>query len=396
MKTGMADLPLHGGSCPAWLFKHMKALGMAIMEVIIEEEGARELLRRLSHPYWFQALGCVLGFDWHSSGVTTTVCGALKEGLNVIGPGAGIFMAGGKGRSARNTPNEIESWAERQPLEAAVQDLTYASKMAAKVDSTAVQDSYQIYHHVFIFTSQGDWAVIQQGMNPEIRQARRYHWLSQHMQSFVTEPQLAICCNQSSSTLNLVSLPNQPLQEMSTALSRLPTHKLLKELKLIEEKASYFKLPRGHSIPRTGYLNRALSAAYESQAQDFEQLLNIAGLGPGTLRALCLVAEIAYGSEASYRDPVRFSFAHGGKDGFPFPVNEEDIENSYRTLNRALLKAKAGSREQLQALRRLSLWHDSTLKVDASPISPIHQATDACQPVGRPMVGYQQVLEFDS
>ncbi len=361
MRTGTANLPLHGGKCPAWLFTHMKALSAAIIEVIIEDSGTDEVLRRLSDPYWFQALGCVVGFDWHSSGVTTTVCGALKEGLAELGPQAGLFIAGGKGKVSRHTPQEIETLADKYLLSVNPEDLVYASKMSAKVDSAAVQDGYQIYHHCFIFTADGKWAVIQQGMNEDNVQARRYHWLSTAMEKYTLAPQAAICCDRSADTLNLVAPENQSLNRTSCELAQIAPEKLLQEIARINEHARSLYMPHQHSVPHTSYLNKSLRAAYEQHPQNFEQLLNIAGVGPGTLRALCLVAEVAFGVEASYADPVRYSFAHGGKDGFPFPVNEADIENSYNILNKALRKSRAGQREQMQALKNLAKWHNESI-----------------------------------
>ena len=366
MKTGTANLPLHGGKCPAWLFVHMKALSTAIIEIIIEDFGISEVLRRLSDPYWFQALGCVVGFDWHSSGVTTTVCGAIKEGLAEIGPQAGLFFTGGKGRVARNTPLEIQIAAERYPVSKPVDELIYASKMAAKVDSAAVQDGYQIYHHFFVFTDKGEWAVIQQGMNENVNQARRYHWLSSSMKKFTEEPQAVICCDCRGETLNLVARDNYNIRTMSSEMIKLPPEALIKELIAIEKYLPELKLPRQHAIPRTSYLNKSLYAAYEQQPQDFEELLQVPGVGPGTLRALCLVAEVAYGAKPSFSDPVRYSFAHGGKDGFPFPVNEKDIENSYTTLRRALQRSRAGQKDQIAALKNLARWHSETITIQSS------------------------------
>ncbi|CFY01108.1 Protein of unknown function DUF763 [Syntrophomonas zehnderi OL-4] len=389
LKTGTANLPLHGGKCPAWLFAHMKTLSAAIIEVILEESGPEEVLQRLSDPYWFQALGCVVGFDWHSSGVTTTVCGALKEGLADIGPQAGLYIAGGKGRSSRNTPFEIKSYADKYPLAINAEKLIYASKMSAKVDSTAVQDGYQLYHHCFVFTGTGHWAVIQQGMNEGTAQARRYHWLSSAVKNFTAEPQAAICCDHTSDTLNLVSHDNQPLRQISYEMVHIPPDRLLAEISKISEPKPELHLPGRHTIPRTSYLNKALYAAYEQQPQDFEQLLQVPGLGPGTLRALCLVAEVAYGVEASYADPVRYSFAHGGKDGFPFPVNEADIENSYTVLNRALSKARAGRREQLQALNNLAKWHSEALPVSQHQCTPQPSAPNQTRRSGSPKPGTQ-------
>ncbi len=368
MRTGTANLPLHGGKCPAWLFAHMKALGRAIIEVILEENGPEEVLRRLSHPYWFQGLGCVVGFDWHSSGLTTTLCAALKEGLAGLGAQAGLFVAGGKGRTSRRTPSEIAHLADSYALNCPANDLIYASRMSAKVDSAAVQDGYDIYHHCFFFTRDGHWAVVQQGMNGDLRQARRYHWLGDAVQSFTLEPQAAICCDFKADTLNLVAEDNSNIRELSTHLLQENPDNLLAEIKHIRESSLAF--PAYHSIPRTNYLNKALYAAYDEHPQDFEALLNVTGVGPGTLRALCLVAEITYGARPSFDDPVRYSFAHGGKDGFPFPVSETDIEQSYKTLKRALRKAKAGQREQLNALKKLALWHSEGAKVQASPFIP--------------------------
>ncbi|HEX3011954.1 MAG TPA: DUF763 domain-containing protein [Syntrophomonadaceae bacterium] len=361
MRTGTADLPLHNGRCPAWLFKHMKALCAAIVEVIIEDSGAETVLERLSNPYWFQALGCVVGFDWHSSGVTTTVCGALKEGMAQLGPAAGLFIAGGKGKAALKTPREIELTAEKFPLAVNAENLVYASKMSAKVDSAAVQDGYQIYHHCFIFTSSGHWAVIQQGMNEDIRQARRYHWLGSRVRDYVNEPQAAICCDTQGSALNLVSEDNVMVRQTACELIQISPAKVITEIEKIRNSVDTLQLPRCHAIPRTQYLNKSLFTAYEQHPQDFEKLLQVSGVGPGTLRALCLVAEVAYGVEASYKDPVRYAFAHGGKDGFPFPVNEADIENSYNVLNRALRRSRAGHNEQIQALKNLARWHNQAV-----------------------------------
>ncbi|MGR6836899.1 DUF763 domain-containing protein [Syntrophomonas erecta] len=381
MKTGTANLPLHGGNCPAWLFKHMKSLSAAIIEIVIEDFGVEEVLKRLADPYWFQALGCVVGFDWHSSGLTTTLCGALKEGLAEIGPRAGLFMAGGKGKTSRKTPHEIVTIADNYPLHCRPDDLVYASKMAAKVDNAAVQDNYHIYHHFFVFTDKGSWAVVQQGMNEPICQARRYHWLSTVMPSFTEEPQAAICCDQIGQTLNLVSKENSHLRWLTPEIVGQHPDKVLQELEHIT--STHLNLPQAHPIPRTAYLNRSIRAAYEEHPQDFEQLLGVTGVGPGTLRALCLVAEVAYGVQPSYTDPVRYAFAHGGKDGFPFPVNEKDIELSYSTLNRALHRARMGRHDQLEALKKLAAWHARAATVVSSPLPRSFSDT---KPVVPPLV----------
>ena len=242
--------------------------------------------------------------------------------------------------------------------------------MSAKVDSAAVQDGFQIYHHCFVFTTNGQWAVIQQGMNEDTAQARRYHWLSTAMEKYTLAPQATICCDRSAVTLNLVAPDNQLLNRTSCEIAQVAPEKLLQEIARISEHARSLRMPRQHSIPRTSYLNKSLRATYEQQPQSFEQLLNISGVGPGTLRALCLVAEVAFGVEASYADPVRYSFAHGGKDGFPFPVNEADIENSYHVLNKALRKSRAGQREQLQALNNLAKWHNESISFNKIACTP--------------------------
>jgi hypothetical protein len=383
VRTGTANLPLHGGQCPAWLFSHMKKLCQAIIEVIIEEHGLSEVLRRLSDPYWFQALGCVVGFDWHSSGITTTVCGAIKEGLKEVGPHFGLFCAGGKGRVARHTPDEIRTIADRHPLARDAEQLVYASKMAAKVDSAAVQDGFQIYHHFFVFDREGNWAVIQQGMNQAARAARRYHWLSTQMKSFTREPQAAVCSDTIVETLNLVSSDNQALNRFCTELSCQAPERLINEFNSIISLSRHLALPYQHHIPSTAYLNKALRAAYEQQPASFAQLLQVPGVGASTLRALCLVAEVAYGARPSYSDPVRYAFAHGGKDGFPFPVNRDDISHSCNTLRLALRRARQGHREQLQALRNLAAWHSEMTAVKATPHHDEHKPSNRLLPSGK-------------
>ncbi|HWI54639.1 MAG TPA: DUF763 domain-containing protein, partial [Desulfobacteria bacterium] len=235
MRSGTANLPLHGGKCPAWLFAEMKALGTAIVQAIIYEYGAAEVLKRLSDPFWFQALGCVLGFDWHSSGVTTTVCGALKEGLREQQGELGIFFAGGKGKTSRKTPMEIDHAGDRFALNNNLEGLKYASRMAAKIDNNALQDGFQIYHHFFAFTRDGEWAVIQQGMNEEKRYARRYHWLSSTLNSYVSDPHSAISCDTKMPTLNLVAAECASSRDTITALSLEPPDRTLKLLSKIGE-----------------------------------------------------------------------------------------------------------------------------------------------------------------
>lgn len=351
MRTGSIDLPLHYGQCPRWLFERMTRLSRAILTLLVQEEGSARVLEKLTDPFWFQALGCLLGFDWHSSGLTTTVCGALKEGLRGCEKELGLFIAGGKGRTSRKTPQEIISYGERFALPQITEELVYVSKISAKVDNTAVQDGYQLYHHTFIFTDQGQWAVVQQGMNLATRRARRYHWLGQQVEDFVNEPHNAICCEKREKVvLNLVARESEKSRMVIAELSRLKPEKVFRDY-------THLSLPGRHSLG-TEHLNpsslqHVLLKSYERQPANFEALLSIPGIGPKTIRALSLIAELAYGARPSYRDPAKFSFAHGGKDGHPYPVNRATYDQSIKILEQAIKEAKLGREEKLQALRKL-------------------------------------------
>ena len=316
-RTGFAHLPLHGGKAPRYLFERMVPLSREIVIFLASEFGREEVLRRLSDPYWFQAFGCVLGFDWHSSGLTTTVCGALKEGLRPVEKDLGIFVAGGKGATSRKTPAEITTACEhlgRDP-----QPLVYASRISAKVDNSAVQDGYQLYHHSFVFTPEGQWCIVQQGMSDATSMARRYHWLSDNVTSYVSEPHAAICCDTTAPTLNLVAAESAEVRSASASLAAEKpevTLKALTHLPLLD-------MPRRHEVGMDDinpkYLQKILLRTYETAPADFEALLSIEGVGAKTLRALALTSELIYGTRASQIDPARYSFAHGGKDGTPFP-----------------------------------------------------------------------------
>lgn len=355
MRTGTANLPLHGGKAPRWLFTKMTRLAREIAVHIVSEYEAAELLRRLSDPHWFQAFGCVLGFDWHSSGVTTTTCGALKEGLKELQHDLGFYVNGGKGGRSRHTPQEIETACMTLGLDA--QPLVYASKMSAKVDSAAVQDGYQLYHHCFCFTNSGDWCVIQQGMCDGNGMARRYHWRGDLVKNFVIEPQAAICCDARQPTLNLVGEENDPVRQRTAELVREPSLETLFAL----EQLPALNLPRRHPvIPQEDinpeFVRKVLISTYDQPPQDFEQLLGAKGVGAKTLRALTLVSELIYGTEASVRDPARFSFAHGGKDGIPFPVDRETYEATIDVLHTAINKASVDRSDKVKAFRRLASW----------------------------------------
>jgi uncharacterized protein len=350
-RTGFAQLPLHGGRAPAWLFGRMVKLAREISIHIVSEFGADEMLRRLSDPFWFQAFGCVLGFDWHSSGVTTTVTGAVKEGIRGIEADLGLFAGGGKGAASRQTPSQIAAFCDRMSIEA--QPLVYASRMSAKVDSAAVQDGYQLYHHAFFFTRSGGWCVVQQGMNDANGMARRYHWLAAAVCSYVNEPHAAICAEQVATTLNLVAAESEQARHASAELSRQKPAVVLSALKTLP----VLEMPRRHAVavadvnPR--YLEKILLTTYERAPEDFETLLGMPGVGARTLRALALVSEIVYGTPASTRDPARFSFAHGGKDGFPYPVDTGTYDKTIQILRAAVTKAGIDRSERVAALKRL-------------------------------------------
>jgi hypothetical protein len=330
----------------------MIRLAREITIAIVAEYGPEEMLRRMSHPYWFQAFGCVLGFDWHSSGVTTTLCGALKEGVKGIERELGLFVAGGKGATSRRTPAEIESWGDRLSLEP--DPLVYASRMSAKVDNSAVQDGYQLYHHSFLFTASGSWAVVQQGMNDSNRYARRYHWLGETVADFVNEPHSAIASQARGTTLNLVAEESQPAR---TTVSEIAVGEDPQTILTDLKKLKTLSMPRHHPIGLSDLhpesISRILLSIYERQPEDFERLLSLQGVGAKTLRALTLIAELVHGVAPSYRDPARYSFAHGGKDGYPYPVDKETYGRSIELLAKSVNRARLGLGEKREALDRL-------------------------------------------
>jgi hypothetical protein len=349
MRTGFADLPLHHGRAPKWLFEKMVRLSRVIIETIVMEQGSGEFLRRVSDPFWFQAFGSVLGFDWHSSGVTTTVCGAMKEGTKDITGELGLFFCGGKGGASRKTPAQIQTICETAQTDA--DRLIYASKTSAKVDSACVQDGYNLYHHMFIFTRDGDWSVVQQGMNPENRYARRYHWLSLNLESYVNEPHAAICCDQSNNSLNMVAQESAASRDAVTDIARNKPERVMKEARKI------LQMPSRHPVSKLDinpdYLHKILLKTYERAPCSFESLIRIEGVGPKTLRALALIGDLLYGASPSFRDPARYSFAHGGKDGFPYPVDSTTYNQSIAYLESAIKKSRMGDSDKLKALRKL-------------------------------------------
>ena len=350
MRTGTADLPLHGGRAPRWLFERMTLLAREMGLAILSEEGTPGLMRRIADPVWFQAFGCVLGFDWHSSGLTTTACGALKEGLRDLSHETGLFIAGGKGKTSRKTPQEIEAACWKTGQDAA--PLIRASRLSAKVDSAAVQDGFQVYHHSFFFATDGSWAVVQQGMNEGTGMARRYHWLPP--ERFDSDPHAAITGDAGQPVLNLVASEAEANRTGAVSLAREKPITLLSEMTRMRTVA----MPRHHEVRLSDLhperLARVLLTTYERQPEDYTALLAVPGVGAKALRALALVAELTYGEPASVRDPVSYSFAHGGKDGTPYPVDRPTYDATIESLRRAVNESRAGHSEKSAALRRLA------------------------------------------
>lgn len=374
MKTGIATVPLDYGRCPWWLFERMKKLSRGIALAIVEEFGVEEFLRRLSDPVWFQSLGCVIGFDYNSSGLTTTTLGALKEGLRGLESELGLFICGGKGKTSRKTPEQIQNWGEflGWPMEK-IDQLVYASKISAKVDSSLIQAGYQIYHHNFIFTKSGNWNVIQQGMNVENQTARRYHWLSSNVEEFTQEPHSGIISEIRVKPLNLVARESRENKEILTELVGEEPRTFLKDIKLIFEKSNALirqkRLPdfcemelknvefHWHPVEKEKFdlkkLEKTIFFAHSQEPQNFEELLALKGVGPKTIRALSLVAELIYGAKPSYEDPARYSFTVGGKDHVPYSVDVPTYSKVTEILEKAIKRAKIENREQISAIKRL-------------------------------------------
>lgn len=348
-KSGQADLPLHYGRVPAWLYERMAKMGRAVVEAIIYAYGKDEFLKRISDPFWFQSFGAVMGMDWHSSGITTSVLGALKQGLTPVSKELGIFVCGGRGKYSRNTPGELMEISNRTGLNG--NKLVKASKLTAKIDNTAIQDGFQLYLHSFILTSEGNWAVIQQGMNDNSGMARRYHWLSSNIRSFVDEPHVSILGENQGLILNLTDKMAAPTRSGIINIS----------VQNPEKSISIFKkliMPRHHDVKVEDIdlkrLGTVLSIAYDKKFSDFEELLLLDGLGPKTLRSLTLMSEIIHGTPSRFKDPARFSFAHGGKDGKPFPVQTKVYDETLLFLKNALHNAKIGYYDKLRAMKRLT------------------------------------------
>jgi hypothetical protein len=367
-RAGSADLPLHGGRVPKWLGERMTRLGAVITEAIVLEYGRDEMLRRLAHPFWFQAFGSVMGMDWHSSGITTSVIGALKRGLAPLSAELGIHVCGGRGNHSRQTPHELVAIGDRIGLDGAA--LAKASRLVAKVDSAAVQDGFDLYLHSFIVTDDGHWAVVQQGMNGDRRQARRYHWLSEGLQSFVDEPHAAIDGVEQGVIVNLTDRRAEvSRQRQLDILGELGPDGIERQLAKLEggrgesprpdaqPMLPHLVMPTHHEVRPEDIITRRLhgnlAAAAECGPRDFSELLLVPGVGARTVRALAQVAEVVHGAPYRFTDPARFSIAHGGKDRHPYPVPLRVYDRTIDVMKTAVQKAKLGQSEELAVIRRL-------------------------------------------
>ena len=363
-QRGSAILPLHYGKAPPWLVRRMIKLAKEIIAIVLDEYGKDAFLLRISDPYWFQALGCVLGYDWHSSGVTTVLTGVLKNAVNP--EEHGITVCGGKGKASTKGPTEIAQAGEQFNLSTeTISKLQYASRMSAKVDNTAIQAGYPLYHHAFFLTEDAKWAVVQQGMNTKDRTARRYHWLSDHVKEFVAEPHDAIVGNvRRNIALDMTAKKSEACRKASVDIAQEPPKKVAKMLQSLRptyQKSLREWMPGGKAqeyfrsvlvMPRN--INwETLTRMHEFKPKNYEELLGIKGVGPSTVRGIALISELIYGQPPSWKDPVRFSFAYGGKDGVPYPVDRKAMDESIQILKTAVENAEIGDRERLKSLQRL-------------------------------------------
>ena len=350
-RSGVADLPLHGGRVPPWLAVRMVTLGTAIAESVLYHYGRSALLARLSDPFWFQALGSVMGMDWHSSGITTSVMGALKKGLTPRAHELGVFVCGGRGRQSRHTPRELQEIAQRTSLDGDA--LVRASRLTARIDNNAVADGFQIYLHSFVLTAEGEWAIVQQGMNEASRLARRYHWHSATVRDFTADPHTAIVGQHAGTIMNLVDRQARPAQDALLTISRDDPSRTLTEVRRL-------RMPAHHDVRREDVnekrLGAVLALAHERDLRDFTSFLLLEQLGPRTLQSLALVAEVVHGTPTRFDDPARFAFAHGGKDGHPFPVPLNVYDESIAVLRRSLDAAKLGRSDKLDGMSRLDAF----------------------------------------
>ncbi|MDN3706836.1 DUF763 domain-containing protein [Myroides ceti] len=347
-RSGTADLPLHYGHVPLWLAERMGKLGLAITEEIISHKGKNEFLSRLSNPFWFQSLGAVMGMDWHSSGITTSVMGALKRSINPHAKEFGICICGGKGKLSRQTPMELMRFADLNGLNAA--EMVRSSKLTAKVDNTAIQDGFQLYQHNFIVSDEGEWTVVQQGMSDVNNTARRYHWHSEGFDSFTEEPHTFIYGQNKGQILNLTDKAARPLKDAMLQIISEEPQKIITEINHLILPGHHEVKPEDVNLKRLGTL---LWLAQDQQIEQFEELLLLQGVGPRTLQSLALVSEVIHGSPSRFQDPARFSFAHGGKDGHPFPVPVHVYDDTIETLQNAIQRSKMGNSDKQQAIKSL-------------------------------------------
>jgi hypothetical protein len=347
-RSGFADLPLHSGRVPLWLSERMTKLGSAIAENIIYNYGSGEFLSRVSDPFWFQAFGSVMGMDWHSSGITTSVVGALKRGLNPRAHELGVHVCGGRGKQSRKTPAELRAVAVSSGWSG--DSLVRTSRLTAKIDNNAIADGFQLYLHTFIVSATGEWIVVQQGMNGESGLARRYHWHSSSVRDFTSEPHTAIVGQHQGTIMNLVDAQARPAQAALLAMVRDDPQKTLSEVPKLNLPAHPDVRAKNVDLKRLGAV---LAVAYEREFQDFASLLLLENLGPRTLQSLALIAEVVHGTPSRFSDPARFSFALGGKDRHPFPVPLKSYDESIAVLRRGLDGAKLGHTEKVEGFRRL-------------------------------------------
>lgn len=380
-QRGIATFGLDYGKCPKWLFDRMVSLGRRMMEVLIEEYGPDEFIKRIGDPVWFQSLGTVLAFDWNASGLTTILTAALKEAIRGRERELGIFICGGKGKTSLKTPDEILNWGERLSLPPPnVDNLVYNSKMAAKVDSALVQDGFQIYHHTFFFSRNGAWSVVQQGMNKENQTARRYHWYSEKVNDLVCEPHSGIASQLKSPTLDLTAKVSAENRKISTELVSQSYQTLMKDIQILRRHSSelsqMISLKYGdeqltllnlesrefdwhpvvlEDFSRSKYLEKILAKVCFEKPESYEKLLAMEGVGPKTMRALSLVSEIIYGAKPSYEDPARYSFAHGGKDGTPYPVDQKTYDETIEFFRRVVRRMKISFSEKDSIIGKIGI-----------------------------------------
>lgn len=348
-RSGTADLLLHGGAVPPWLFNRMKRLALPIVEAIIEHQGKDDFLSRISDPFWFQSFGSVIGMDWNSSGITTTVMSVLKQSINPVSKQLGLYVCGGKGKQSLKTPTELLDVGNKTGLNGNY--LARCSKLSAKVDNTALQDGFNLYIHSFIVSDTGKWSVVQQGMHHTRRMARRYHWHSENLKSFVEEPHTAVCGKNQGAILNLVHKKAGPTKRGILEIVLEHPDKILKEVPHLLVPVCHHIKPKDVDMKRLGSI---LWLAQEHGTHNFEELLLLKGLGPRTLQSLTLVSEIIHGTPSRFKDPARFAFAHGGKDATPFPVPTKVYDETIHTLRSAVEHARIGQGDKLKAVKKLT------------------------------------------